>query len=108
MTEGYDEKEYCQLAFEEAFNLCSNPEDAFRQVAMFMGFAVYDEENVFPIEDHYLEILENELSDAICADLQSTRAWVLSRAWQIHKEEDEEVIRSIHRAWEEFNERCIG
>lgn len=107
MTEDYDPREYCQVAFEEVFNLCSEPEDAFRQVAMFMGFTQHDIDNVFPIDDNYLDILGNDLSESSCFDIQQARAWVLSRAWQLHKDENNEVIISIQDAWKEFNNRCM-
>lgn len=108
MTDEFDTGEYCKIAFEEVFGLCQNPEDAFRQIAMFMGFTTHDINNVFPMDENYKEILSNDLGDAQCSDMQAARAWVLCRAWQLHKDESIEVIDSITAAWREFNETCFG
>ena len=40
---------YCKIALEEAFGLCGEPEDAFREAAFFMGFTDDDLTSVFPI-----------------------------------------------------------
>lgn len=106
MTEEFDSRDYCTAAFEEVFNLCSNPEDAFRQVATFMGFSQTNINEMFPIDEKYKEVLENELGDAECSNMNSLHNWVLARAWQLHKEDGEEVLDSIKIAWQEARERC--
>lgn len=106
MTEEFDAGEYCSVAFGEVFNLCQNPEDAFRQVAMFMGFNPMNINEMFPIGEKYKEVLENELGDAECSNINAVHNWVLARAWQLHSDDGEEVLDSIKIAWKEAREKC--
>jgi hypothetical protein len=106
MSEDYDPKEYCQIAFSEVSGLCSNPEDAFRQIAMFMGFNPMNINEMFPIGERYKEVLENDLGDAECSSINAVHNWVLARAWQLHSEDGEEVLDAIRIAWQEARERC--
>lgn len=97
---------YCKIALEEAFGLCGEPEDAFREAAFFMGFTDDDLTSVFPIGEKYSDVLRDGIGDSDCTSPTALRTWVLCRAWEIYKEEGETIKVAIMRAWSEVREQC--
>lgn len=97
---------YCKIALEEAFGLCGDPEDAFREAAYFMGFTEDELEKIFPIGDRYEEVLREGISDSDCTNTSGLKSWVICRAWEIYTGEGEVIKTAIMRAWSEAREQC--
>jgi hypothetical protein len=101
-----DSQEYCEIAADEAYNLCLSTEEAFRHLASLLGLGP-EIDRVFPLEENYAEILGDGLDEDRCINPTDLSMWVIARAWQIYHEEDtKSVVVSIRKAWEEARREC--
>lgn len=105
MSDDGEGKLYCKIALEEAFGLCGEPEDAFQEMAYFLGFTEEEIGEIFPIGKKYERILSEGLRDHDCTG-PGVRVWVLARAWEIYIKDGETIKNAITRAWREARDDC--
>ena len=104
-----DSQEYCEIAVDEAFGLCMQAEDAFREAAKMIGFEDHTLDSLFPLEETYLDILGEGLDEDKCSSISDLSKWIVCRAWQMYQEgETKSVVTAFRMAWREFREECGG
>jgi hypothetical protein len=103
-----DSDEFCQMAFEEAQNMCATPEMAFTQAARFMGFTTEEIDDLLPFDEKSTEILGEGLTGDTCGDIYAIRKWIVARAWDAHTAEGYTIFEAFQMAWAEAMGECFG
>lgn len=103
-----DSKEFCEMAWEEAQNMCATPEQVFAQAARFMGFTPEEIDELTPFDETCGSILDEGLTTEVCVDLLAVRKWILARAWDAHTESGYPVTEAFQLAWSEATTGCFS
>jgi hypothetical protein len=103
-----DSNEFCEMAWEEAQNMCATPEQVFSQAARFMGFTPEEIDELLPFEETCPDIVGEGLTGDVCGDLRALRKWILARAWDAHTETGYSVMEAFQIAWSEAMTECFA
>ncbi len=100
MTDNIDagnNDEFCQIAYEEAQELCGSVEQAFVQACRFMGFGPDEIDELIPLDEKSRLILE----DGITGQFDQTRRWIVARAWVACSDDGVSLFEAFQIAWQE-------